>query len=103
MDPDDAAAGPVGELVRVRARAEGERPIDRAAKPVQLLTDPRVTARRGRRALRETDGRLEDLLAVLVERDPELAAVDYDLSADQVEHDERLARVQALPPVQKTG
>src|ERR671919_559455 len=75
VDADDAAAGPVGQHVRVGGRPHRARAVERAAGHAELLADPE-RARGGVRAGRpDADARAEPPLAVLVQGDAERAAV----------------------------
>src|SRR5207244_12037213 len=98
----DAAAGPVGQLVRVVRRPERERPVDGAEAP-QLLADPEVAAGRRGRPLADTHRRLEDLLAVLEELGLQRPPVDHELSVDQVELAQDIERDQARAAVCAAG
>ena len=51
MDPDEASGGPVGQHFRARARAEGDRPVERAAR-----SSPACCGCRTRRAASATAG-----------------------------------------------
>src|SRR5436190_12239722 len=84
MHANDAAARPVGQLVRVGSGAEREWSID-GTEALQLLADPVRAAGRRSRRLTNTDGCLKDLLAALEELKLERAAVDDELRVDQVE------------------
>ena len=55
VDADDAAAGPVGERVRRRARDERDRPVERVAEVRQLGADVELPLRRGPLRLADAD------------------------------------------------
>ena len=68
VDADVAAARPVGQRRRSRARAERDRPVERALVARQPVADDELAARRGRVRCADADGDAEDGATVAQER-----------------------------------
>src|SRR5215210_5568572 len=76
MDPDEPAAGPVGEDGGTRARAKGDRAVHGVPEPVELVADEELAARRRPARLPHSDGNPEDLLAPAGQRRCQMSLVD---------------------------
>src|SRR3954468_5540485 len=98
---DVAAARPVGQRVRRRARPERHRPIDRAGRPVagQLRADVELALGRGPLRLPDAHAGAECLLALLDQRDPERARVDLQPGVERLQLAQRVFRHPALGPI----
>ena len=92
VNPDEAAAGPVGQHRRARVRSEGERAVDGVGEPGDPLSDVELARRRRPVGLAHADPCPEDRPALLVERRREQLAVDHEVRPDLVVRAERRAR-----------
>src|SRR5215218_880824 len=104
VDSHDAAARPVGQLVRVSRRAERPRAVDRAAAEVrEPLADPEAAARRRRPRLPDADARRPDPTPALAQRRLQQPAIDREMRADGLEVRELLLAHPALATVGPAG
>src|SRR5439155_24692552 len=79
VDADEAAAGPVGQDRRARARPERDGTVDRVVEAREAVADVEVAARSGRCRLADADAGDEDAPAVPRQRGGETTKVDDEV------------------------